>query len=265
MLEFKDVGFYYQMKKKNYEVYKNISFEVKEHEFISILGPSGCGKSTLLRNVAGFTTPTSGEIYNDGKLIDGISFERAMVFQEDAVFPWLTVYENIAYGLKVRKVDPDKIKEDVPYYIDIVGLKGFEKLYPKELSGGMRKRVDLARALANDPKVILMDEPFGALDAFTKEMLQLKVTEIWEKKKKTVLFVTHDIEEALFLSDRVMLMQHIKHGGGYTFYDVNFKRPRNAYLKEDPEFQHLRMEILQELKKQELSDVSMEGDCDEKK
>ncbi len=252
MLEFKDVGFSYNTdKKKEYTVFNHINLTVKDHEFFCIIGPSGCGKSTLLKNVAGFCMPTAGEILDDTQLIRGISYERAMVFQEDAVFPWLTVYDNIAYGLKARHVAEEKIKETVAIYINMVGLNGNENTFPKELSGGMRKRVDLARVLVNDPKMILMDEPFGSLDSFTKEILQVKVTEVWEQTKKTILFVTHDIEEALFLGDRIMVMQHIKAGGSYKCYEVDFPRPRDLYLKEDPNFQHLRRELNQELRRQE--------------
>jgi len=253
LLEFRNVSFAYSTNKKRYEVYRNLNLTVGDHEFFSIIGPSGCGKSTLLKNVAGFTLPTDGEILDDKQPIKGISFERAMVFQEDAVFPWLTVYDNIAYGPRVRHVEPAKIKETVGYFIEMTGLTGYERLYPKELSGGMRKRVDMARLLVNDPRMILMDEPFGSLDAFTKETLQVKVTEIWEQTKKTILFVTHDIEEALFLGDRVMIMQHIKRGGGYKCRNIDFPRPRDLYLKEDPKFQHMRLELNQELGKLELN------------
>lgn len=243
MLEFKNVGFSYTTKKKTYEVYKDVNLAVKDHEFFCVIGPSGCGKSTLLKNVAGFIKPAVGKIIDDGKEISHISHERAMVFQEDAVFPWLTVYKNVTYGMKVRKVKDEIIRENAEKYIDLVGLSESKHLYPKELSGGMRKRVDLARVLANDPKLILMDEPFGALDAFTKEVLQEKVTQIWEQAKKTIIFVTHDIEEALFLGDRVMVMQHIKNGGGHKCYDIDFPRPRHLSLKANRDFQEMRREL----------------------
>lgn len=252
MIEFKNVGFSYTSKKKNYEVYKNIDLKVRDYEFFCVIGPSGCGKSTLLKNVAGFILPSVGRILDDGKEITNISHERAMVFQEDAVFPWLSVYNNVTYGLKVRYLDEEIIRQNANKYIDLVGLSDCKNLYPKELSGGMRKRVDLARVLANDPRMILMDEPFGALDAFTKETLQEKITQIWEQAKKTILFVTHDIEEALFLGDRVMVMQHIKHGGGYQCYDIDFPRPRDLSLKANPEFQKLRRELGVQLKKHKV-------------
>ena len=197
---------------------------------------------------AGFEKPTGGEILYNGKPVTGIGYERAMVFQEDAVFPWLKVRDNVEYGLKVRKVDPKTRKERVDHFIDVVGLKGFEKSWPKELSGGMKKRVDLARVLANDPETILMDEPFGALDAMTKEMMQEELIRIWEGSKKTIVFVTHDIEEALFLADRIVVVQHIKNGGEAEIIDVPFPRPRTVELKENPEFQKVRRKTIDLLK-----------------
>lgn len=224
---------------------------MRDEEFVCVIGPSGCGKSTLLKMFAGFEKPTGGEILYNGKPVTGIGYERAMVFQEDAVFPWLKVRDNVEYGLKVRKVDPKTRKERVDHFIDVVGLKGFEKSWPKELSGGMKKRVDLARVLANDPETILMDEPFGALDAMTKEMMQEELIRIWEGSKKTIVFVTHDIEEALFLADRIVVVQHIKNGGEAEIIDVPFPRPRTVELKENPEFQKVRRKTIDLLKKYE--------------
>ena len=204
-----------------------------------------------MKMFAGFEKPTGGEILYNGQPVTGIGYERAMVFQEDAVFPWLKVRDNVEYGLKVRKVDPKTRKERVDHFIDVVGLKGFEKSWPKELSGGMKKRVDLARVLANDPETILMDEPFGALDAMTKEMMQEELIRIWEGSKKTIVFVTHDIEEALFLADRIVVVQHIKNGGEAEIIDVPFPRPRTVELKENPEFQKVRRKTIDLLKKYE--------------
>jgi len=252
MLEIKNLSFCYRTGKKCYDVFKNVNLTIKDDEFFCILGPSGCGKSTLLKIVAGFETPADGRILDEGNEITGVSHERAMVFQEDAVFPWLNVYSNVEYGLKVRGIPQNERKEKVEYFINLVGLSGFEKSFPKELSGGMKKRVDLARVLANDPKILLMDEPFGALDAMTKEKLQEKLIQIWEGSKKTIIFVTHDIEEALFLGDRIAIMQHIRNGGEVEIFDVPFKRPRNIYLKEQPEFQRMRRELVEEFKKYEI-------------
>src|SRR5690606_7948324 len=160
------------------------------------------------------------------------------------VFPWLTVQQNVEYGLKVRGVPIERRRAESRRLIDLVGLTGFESLYPKQLSGGMRKRVDIARALANQPQVLLMDEPFGALDAMTKEMLQVELTRIWENERKTVLFITHDVEEALFLGDRVAIMPPHSSGGTFEIVEVPFKRPRDVSIKEDPEFQRIRRQLI---------------------
>jgi NitT/TauT family transport system ATP-binding protein len=254
MLSIQDISFSYpanDRKGARYEVIRNLNFEVRDNEFVCIIGPSGCGKSTLLKMIAGFERPTSGAILDNGRTINGVHYERAMVFQEDAVFPWLSVRDNVEYGLRVRRVDEKIRRERVKHYIEAVGLRGFENSYPKELSGGMKKRVDLARVLANDPKMLLMDEPFGALDAMTKEMMQEELVEIWEGSRKTIVFVTHDIEEALFLADRIVVVQHIKNGGEAEIIDVSFARPRTVGLKEDPEFQKARRRIIELLKKYE--------------
>lgn len=258
MISINNLHFSYNLQDKSrteYEVIKGLNVEIKPDEFVCIIGPSGCGKSTLLKLIAGFEKPTDGEILYKGKKIDGIGYERAMVFQEDAVFPWLDVYKNVEYGLKVRNVDPKTRKEQVEHYISTVGLNGFEDSWPKELSGGMRKRVDLARVLANNPETILMDEPFGALDAMTKEMLQEELVKIWEASQKTILFVTHDIEEALFLADRIIVIQHIQNGGKAEVIEVPFPRPRRLDLKEDPVFQGERRNIIDLLKKYEQETV----------
>lgn len=254
MFQIKNLNFSYPSNDRKgdyYEVIRNLNFDINDNEFVCIIGPSGCGKSTLLKMMAGFEFPTEGDMQYNGKTITGVSYERAMVFQEDAVFPWMNVYDNVAYGLKARKVEPNIIKKNVNHYITRVGLKGFENAWPKELSGGMRKRVDLARVLANNPETLLMDEPFGALDAMTKELMQEELVHIWESSTKTIVFVTHDIEEALFLADRIIVVQHIKNGGEAEIIDVSFDRPRTLKLKENPEFQKARRKIIELLKKYE--------------
>lgn len=252
MLTLENLGFAYETRTGSFPVFQGINLEIRENEFFSVIGPSGCGKSTLLNVIAGFESPTEGSVKLGGQSISGISHERAMVFQQDAVFPWLTVSENIAYGLKVRGVPAEKRAARVAQLIAAVGLEEFARHYPRELSGGMRKRVDLARALANDPRMLLMDEPFGALDAMTKEKLQAELIQIWESSKKTVVFITHDIEEALFLSDRVALMQPLRFGGAIKVFDVPFQRPRNLFLKEETGFQHMRRELIQEFRRIEV-------------
>ncbi len=251
MIEFNNVSFGYPTKKGITKIFENLNFTIRDNEFFCLIGPSGCGKTTLLRNVAGFEHPTEGVILSDKKPIEGIDYKRAMVFQDDAVFPWLTVYKNVEYGLKVRGLSEEIRKEKVAYYIKLVGLEGYENALPKELSGGMRKRVDLARVLANEPDVLLMDEPFGALDAMTKETLQEKLVQIWNESKRTIFFITHDIEEALFLGDRIGLLHRLSEGGELTFYDVPFGRPRDIYLKQDTKFQTMRRDLTEKFRKSE--------------
>lgn len=256
MIELKRLSFAYQGRNGLLPVFEDIDLVVETNEFFCIIGPSGCGKSTLLKIVAGFEKPSSGVVTHNGVKIEGISPERAMVFQDDAVFPWLTVQQNVEYGLKVRGVPIERRRAESRRLIDLVGLTGFESLYPKQLSGGMRKRVDIARALANQPQVLLMDEPFGALDAMTKEMLQVELTRIWENERKTVLFITHDVEEALFLGDRVAIMPPHSSGGTFEIVEVPFKRPRDVSIKEDPEFQRIRRQLILRFEQFRKSNVS---------
>ena len=204
----------------------DVSFTVGNNEFFSIVGPSGCGKTTLLNLLAGFEQPTKGELRVDGKLIDRPGWERSVVFQEYALFPWYNVAQNISYGLQRKHVPDSERRELVDHYIDLVGLRGFEKKYPNELSGGMRQRVSLARALAVNPSVLLMDEPFGALDAQTRDYMQDELLKIWQREPKTVVFVTHSIDEAIKLSDRIMIMSR-RPGRVRDIKVVDFPRPRD--------------------------------------
>lgn len=193
-------------KKETVQAVNDVSFSIYENEFVAILGPSGCGKTTLLRIVAGLTPPTDGEVLSNGELVSGPSIDRAVVFQRFNLFPWRTVRENVAFGLEMTGRSKDERHEISEKYIKMVGLDGFQDSYPNELSGGMQQRVGLARALAVDPDVLLMDEPFGALDAQTRQLMQRELLEIWEKNRKTILFVTHDIDEAILLADRIFVM-----------------------------------------------------------
>jgi sulfonate transport system ATP-binding protein len=183
-----------------------INLSVEDEEFICILGPSGCGKTTLLRIIAGLEAPTSGSIQLDGQVLDGPSPRMAMIFQEYSLFPWRTVLENVAFGLEVQGKERGDRIGIARRYLDLVGLAPFEKNFPYELSGGMRQRVAVARALAIEPAVLLMDEPFGALDAQTRNLMQLELQEIWKKTRKTILFVTHSVDEAVFLADRIVVL-----------------------------------------------------------
>lgn len=189
---------------KSMSVLENINLEVRDGEFICLLGPSGCGKTTLLNAMAGFLTPTSGEIYVDGEVVRGPDSRRIFVFQERGVFPWLTVEGNIGFGLfKLPRAGRER---RIAHYIKMVGLDGFEKAYPHELSGGMKQRLEVARALAVDPDMLFLDEPFGALDSITRLVMRGELLRIWEAERKTIIFVTHDIDEAVQLADRVVVM-----------------------------------------------------------
>ena len=204
---------------------KDFNLEVRDGEFLTIVGPSGCGKSTFLDILAGLAHPNLGEIYIDGKLITGPALDRGIVLQGYALFPWRTVRQNIEFGLEVKKVPRKERKEISQKFIDLVGLQGFEDRYSYELSGGMRQRVAIARALAYDPEVLLMDEPFAAVDAQTRESLQDELLHIWEETHKTIVFITHSIEEAVFLGDRVAVMT-ANPGTLKEIVKVNLPRPR---------------------------------------
>lgn len=185
---------------------KDAKLDIKKGEFICVLGPSGCGKSTLLNIIAGFHRPTSGGAYMDGEEIQGPDWKRGVVFQTPPLYPWLNIYDNIAFGPKKRKLPKDQIEQEVNKYIELVGLKDFKKQKPYELSGGMRQRASLARVLVNQPEMILMDEPLGALDALTRANMQNLIRRIWNKTGNTIFFITHDVDEALALATRVIVM-----------------------------------------------------------
>ncbi|MCR8463671.1 MAG: ABC transporter ATP-binding protein [Candidatus Korarchaeota archaeon] len=202
---------------------KNVSFSVDEGQFVSIVGPSGCGKSTLLYIIAGLVKPSSGEVLVDNKPVTGPGPDRGLVFQEHALFPWLTVYDNIKYGLEELGLPKSEIKKVVEYYIDLMGLRGFERKYPKELSGGMKQRVAIARTLACNPRIILMDEPFGSLDAQMREILQEELLKLWYNSKKTIIFVTHSVEEAIYLSQKVIVMTY-RPGTVKGIVDINISK-----------------------------------------
>ena len=191
-------------REKDVHVLERVNAEVRAGEFVCVVGPSGCGKSTLLNIIAGFFSPTAGELMVEGKRVTRPDASRIFVFQENGVFPWLTVAQNVGFGLQRRS--PAERSSIVQHYIDMVGLSGFERAFPRELSGGMRQRVEIARALASQPSIIYMDEPFGALDYLTRLKMRADLVRIWQEEAKTILFVTHDIEEAVQLADRVLVM-----------------------------------------------------------
>lgn len=220
-------------------VLESIDLEVSRGEFVCIVGPSGCGKSTLLNIIAGFLRPTNGEVLVNGALVSGPDPQRIFVFQENGVFPWLTVEQNIGFGLD--RLSANEKAPIVQHYVDMVGLTKFEKLYPRELSGGMRQRVEIARALAANPDIIYMDEPFGALDFLTRLKMRADLTRIWQEERKTILFVTHDIEESVQLADRVIVLSP-RPGRIQKDLLIDLPRPReldsSAYLEARDEIFH---------------------------
>ena len=229
-----------------------VDFEVRENDFVTILGPSGCGKSTMLRIVAGLDFPTTGQVLLDGQVVDGPGADRGMVFQSYTLFPWLTVAQNIRFGLREKGVAEAVQKERSDYFIAKVGLRGFENHFPKQLSGGMQQRTAIARALANDPKILLMDEPFGALDNQTRVLMQELLLGIWEAERKTVMFVTHDIDEAIFMANRVAVFS-ARPGRIKADIPVNLPHPRHYTVKTSPEFMELKARLTEEIRADSLA------------
>jgi NitT/TauT family transport system ATP-binding protein len=238
----RDVAKVYETRKGELRALDRVSFDVEELSSVAVVGPSGCGKSTLLNLVAGFAQPSAGEVLVEGRPVSAPGADRAVVFQSDAVFPWLTVSKNLGYGPRVRGTSRSGYQLRVERFMELVGLQAFSDAYPKELSGGMRKRVDLARAYVSDPSVLLLDEPFGALDVLTKEAMQEALVGIVAEEPKTTLLITHDIEEAVFVSDRVLVMSR-RPGRILADLAVPFERPRQAELRAELDFQRLRMQI----------------------
>ncbi|WP_446899736.1 ABC transporter ATP-binding protein [Clostridium sp. LBM24168] len=234
---------------KNFLAVDDFSLNVKKGEFITIVGPSGCGKSTILDILAGLAKPTSGEVYIDGELINGPGLDRGIILQGYALFPWLNVEQNIEFGLEVKGIPKRKRRELSEKFISLVGLNKFKNRYPHELSGGMKQRVAIARALAYDPEILLMDEPFAAVDAQTRETLQEELLDIWEKTSKTIIFITHSIEEAIFLADRIVVMTD-NPGKIRRIIELNLERPRNtASIRTSKEYNTVWNEIWQLLHK----------------
>jgi NitT/TauT family transport system ATP-binding protein len=253
-LEIIEVGKIYKTKKGETTALEKTSFRIEDGEFVTILGPSGCGKSTVLRIVAGLEEATSGKVLLDGKEISGPGSDRGMVFQSYTLYPWLTVKENITFGLKLKGV-PQKERDDkARHYLQLIGLEGFENHYPIQLSGGMKQRVAIARALANDPKILLMDEPFGALDAQTRNIMQEVLLKAWEESKKTILFITHDIDEAIFLADSVYVMT-ARPGRLKKKVPIELPRPREFSVKGTPEFAAYKEELMSLIREESLKAI----------
>ncbi|MBG9979757.1 ABC transporter ATP-binding protein [Facklamia sp. DSM 111018] len=235
--------FFNEHKENELEVIKDLSLQVKENEFLCIVGPSGCGKSTLLRIMAGLESATSGEVIYRGKRHTKPTADIGMVFQSYSLMPWLNVEDNIGLGLKFKNIKENKKRAIVDEYLEIIGLEKFRKSAPHELSGGMQQRVAIARSLANNPDVILMDEPFGALDAYTRIQLQKELLRIWQGHKKTIVFITHSVDEAVYLADRIILLN--KNGGEIAVnVDVNIERVRD---RTNPKYVELNQKLLNAL------------------
>lgn len=219
-----------------------VSLDIMENEFICVVGPSGCGKSTLLNIIAGLLEPTSGKVYCDGKEVQGTGTERGVVFQQYALFPWMTVKKNVMFGLNLQGIKGAEAEEIAMKYIKMVQLEDFVNHYPKELSGGMKQRVAIARAYAVNPSILLMDEPFGALDAQTRTQLQTELLETWEKERKTCFFITHDVDEAIILAQKVIIMS-ARPGRIKEIVDINIPYPRTQETKMSKEFLELKNHI----------------------
>ncbi|MBQ6319710.1 MAG: ABC transporter ATP-binding protein [Lachnospiraceae bacterium] len=232
----------YESGKTKTKAIEDVSIDIQDNDFVCIVGPSGCGKSTLLRMLAGLDFATFGKIIVNDRVVTGPGPDRGMVFQTYTLFPWMSVENNIKFGLKINKLPKEEQNQIADRYLEIIGLKKFAKAYPKELSGGMKQRVAIARALANQPEVLLMDEPFGALDPHTKSMMQLLMREIWEKEHPTVVFITHDIDEAIFLANKIYVMSARP---GKIMKEINVYLPhkRDLDLKDTADFIQMRKSI----------------------
>ena len=257
VLEVKNAGRVFKSKKGDVHALKDVSFNIFRREFTCVVGQSGCGKSTLIRILAGLETITSGEVLLDGKKIDGPGPDRGMVFQGYTLFPWLTVKKNVMFGLEMSGRKGAQMESEAMQWIDLVGLSKFMNAYPHELSGGMKQRVGIARALANRPRILLMDEPFGALDAQTRSQMQEYLLEIWKNVDITILFITHDLEEAIYLADRVLVMG-ANPGHIQEFIEVPLSHPRTPDQFVDPSFLSTkkRLEELIHIKTGEPIDTS---------
>ena len=248
------------IKGETVEAIHDINLAVGDNQFVTIVGPSGCGKSTLLYIIAGFVAPTSGTVLVDGQAIRGPGPDRGIVFQEYALFPWRTVQDNIKYGLEEKGVPRDEVERTVQKYLRLMGLQGFQHKYPRELSGGMKQRVALARTLAYEPDVLLMDEPFGALDAQTRELQQDELLAIWREKKTTVLFVTHSVEEAVYLSEKVVVMT-TRPGRIKSVIDIDLDRSRHREdVVTSAEFAQLRNRVWLDVREEVLKHYAASGD-----
>ncbi|NMA64970.1 MAG: ABC transporter ATP-binding protein [Clostridiaceae bacterium] len=250
-VQIKNVKKIYNSKRGDVVALDGFNLDIKENEFICVVGPSGCGKSTMLNILAGLDIATSGEVLVDGEPVVGPNPDRGVVFQQYALFPWLTVKKNVEFGLRLKNLSKKEIEEISDHYIEMVGLEDFKHSYPKELSGGMKQRVAIARAYAMQPKLLLMDEPFGALDAQTRTQLQSELLKTWEEERRTCFFITHDVEEAVMLSQRVVIMS-ARPGRIVDIVDIDIPYPRTQETKMEDKFFKLKNRIWSQVYNQYL-------------
>ncbi|MGP9680846.1 ABC transporter ATP-binding protein [Brachybacterium sp. AOP3-A1-3] len=241
-IQVRDITKHYEVGGKRFEALGGVSLDVAENEFVTVVGPSGCGKSTLMNILGGLDEPTSGSAVVDGKEVRGPSPERGIIFQQYALFPWLTVRQNVEFGLKTARVPADERHRTAQHFIEMVGLADFADSLPKTLSGGMKQRCAIARAYAMDPSILLMDEPFGALDALSRVRMQEHLLETWEQDRRTIVFITHDVDEAAFLANRVVVMA-ARPGRIHRIIDVDLPYPRTEDVRLSPEFTAIRNDI----------------------
>jgi NitT/TauT family transport system ATP-binding protein len=241
-ISFRDVVRTFPMKSGEFTALDRVSLDVGDREFVTVVGPSGCGKSTLLNLAAGLVEPTAGQVLVDGRPVDGPGPERGVIFQQYALFPWLTVRGNVEFGLKLTSLPAAERRRRADEAIELVGLTDFADALPKTLSGGMKQRCAIARAYAVDPEVLLMDEPFGALDALTRVQLQDQLLETWSRRRRTVVFITHDVDEAVYLARRVVVMA-ARPGRVHRIVEVDLPYPRTEELRLSPEFARIRNEV----------------------
>jgi NitT/TauT family transport system ATP-binding protein len=258
-LELRGISMQYSQRGRRFTALRDVSLRIEGGKFLSIVGASGCGKTTLLRIVDGLVKPTRGQVWADGRLVTEPGPDRGFVFQQDALFPWRTVLDNIVFGLEVQGKPRRAARARADDLVRLVGLTGFEQHFPHELSGGMRQRANLARALTIDPDILLMDEPFAALDAQTRELMQSELLRIWRSNRKTVLFVTHQIDEAVYLSDQVVVMTS-RPGQIKAVLEVAIPRPRDLSVKRTPHFLELVDEIWKMIEEEVKAAMRITGD-----
>jgi NitT/TauT family transport system ATP-binding protein len=250
-LEVSNLYKHFSTRQGNLVVLKDINMHVEEGEFVCVVGASGSGKSTLLRSIAGLETPTAGKVQVDGISVTGPGVDRGMVFQNYTLYPWMNVLDNVSFGLKLQGIPPKERRQLASYYLDVVELSQFAQSFPKQLSGGMKQRVAIARALACQPKILLMDEPFGALDVQTKESMQQFLLDVWRRTRKTILMITHDVEEAIFLSQRIYVLSS-RPGTVKKELAIGLPSDRTYQMKRQPKFQDYKDEVMDLLRSEQV-------------